>query len=392
MKQGKNWKKRIIYLSLFIVGLLIAFFSIAPVQVEQMSNKVLQPPPYSVSDAARALHNKLLICDLHADSLLWDRNLAKRGVRGHVDIPRLIEGNVALQGFTVVTKSPRKMNIENNDDKSDNIALLALAERWPISTWSSLTARALYQAQKLHDVATASNNKFVIIKSSEDLKQYLARRTQETGITAGFLGIEGAHALDGDINNVDKLYDAGFRMMSPSHFFDNEIGGSAHGIKKTGLTGLGKEMIKRMEAKHMIVDLAHASAQTIDDVLAIATRPIVVSHTGIKGTCANNRNLTDDQVRAIAKTGGIIGIGYWDTAVCGTDVKAIVRAIRYTADLVGVEHVGLGSDFDGAVTTPFDTTGLAKITEALMANGFSEKEIEMIMGGNELRLLQQLLP
>jgi microsomal dipeptidase-like Zn-dependent dipeptidase len=278
MKKRFNWKKVIFYFGLILIGMLTAFFLIAPGLVEEKNNPVIKRPPYQASERARALHAKLQIVDLHADSLLWNRDLLERGLRGHVDIPRLIEGNVALQAFTVVTKSPRGLNIDNNDDKTDNIFLLALAQRWPLATWRSLTARALFQAAKLDRVAADSGGKFVIIKSSADLTAYLARRESDHNITAGFLGIEGAHALDGDLANIDRLYNAGFRMMAPSHFFDNDIGGSAHGIGKIGLTEKGKEMIRRMEAKHMIVDLAHASSKTIDDALAIATRPRALPH------------------------------------------------------------------------------------------------------------------
>jgi microsomal dipeptidase-like Zn-dependent dipeptidase len=147
-----------------------------------------------------------------------------------------------------------------------------------------------------------------------------------------------------------------------------------------------------MEAHRMIVDLAHASAQTIQQVLAIATRPLVVSHTGVKGTCDNNRNLSDEQIRAVAAKGGLIGIGYWDTATCGSDARAIVKAMRYVSSRVGVEHVALGSDFDGAITAPFDVTGLAEITDALLEAGYSEGEIRMIMGENVLSFLQANLP
>src|SRR5208283_3654941 len=189
-----------------------------------------------------------------------------------------------------------------------------------------------------------------------DLSDYLARRQKNGRLTAGLLSIEGAHALDGKVENLDVLYRAGYRMMSPSHFFDNDIGGAAAGVNKIGLTDKGREWVRQMEARHMIVDLAHASPRTIADVLAIATRPVVVSHTGVKGTCNNNRNLSDDQIRAVAARGGLIGIGYWDTATCGTDARAIVKAMRYVSGLVGVEHVALGSDFDGAITAPFDTT------------------------------------
>jgi membrane dipeptidase len=206
------------------------------------------------------------------------------------------------------------------------------------------------------------------------------------------LSIEGAHALSGNLANIDRLYDAGYRMMSPSHFFDNEMGASSAGMSKTGLTPNGKLMIQRMDEKRMIVDLAHASSHTIDDVLAIATRPVLVSHTGVKATCNNNRNLSDSQIKGIAATGGLMGIGYWSTATCGTDAKAIVRAMRHITDVVGVEHVALGSDFDGAVEEPFDTTGLAKITEELLAEGFSEDQIRLITGGNVLRFFRAHLP
>ena len=142
----------------------------------------------------------------------------------------------------------------------------------------------------------------------------------------------------------------------------------------------------------MIVDLAHGSDQVVDDVLAMATRPVVVSHTGVRGTCDNRRNLSDDQLRAIARNGGLVGIGFWQTAVCGTDAAAIARAIRYTADLIGVDHVALGSDFDGATRTPFDASGLVKLTEALLAAGFSREDVAKVMGGNEIRFLMENLP
>jgi microsomal dipeptidase-like Zn-dependent dipeptidase len=382
-------KRILISLTALLLLALGAFFFIVPAEVGKRFNETLHRPPYQASEKARELHRKLLVADLHADSLMWDRNLLERGSWGHVDVPRLIEGNVALQAFTVVTKSPRGLNLERNDDRTDNITPLVIAQRWPVAAWGSLKERALYQARKLQQLSVASNGKLVLIKTAADLERYLSRRQQEAGITAGFLGLEGAHALEGDLNNLDALCSAGFRMMSPTHFFDNQIGGSAHGVEKGGLTELGREMIRRMEARRMIVDLAHASPKVIDDVLTLATKPAVVSHTGVKGTCDNTRNLSDQQLKGIARTGGVVGIGYWETAVCGTDAQAIARAIRYAVNLIGVEHVGLGSDYDGAIAAPFDTTGLAQLTEALLKEGFSEAEIAKIMGGNVIRLLRE---
>jgi len=388
-------KKFFKYLLFIFVVLLLAFlayfFFFLPAKIEADLNPVINKPPYQASEKARALHEKLFVADLHADSLLWNRNLLEKSERGQVDVPRLVEGNVALQAFTVVTKSPRGLNIERNTDETDNIFWLALAQMQPLENLSSLTKRAVWQARKLHEYAAKSSGKLVVIKTKSDLRNFVERRKTEK-ITGGWLGIEGAHALDGKVENIDVLFDAGFRMMSPSHFFDNDIGGSAHGVEKYGLTEKGREMIHRMEAKGMLVDVAHASPKVIEDVLQMATKPVVVSHTGVKGTCDNQRNLSDEQLKGIAKTGGVIGIGFWDTAVCGEDAQSIAKSIRYAANVVGVEHIALGSDFDGSVKVSFDTSGEALITEALLNENFSEEEIAKVMGGDVLKLLSENLP
>jgi len=377
------------------IALLIlagGFFFLPAPETERQANRLIPRPSSVVSEAARRLHTRLLVADLHADTLLWGRDLLERSRRGHVDVPRLREGNVALQAFTVVTKTPRHLNIESNDERSDNITLLAMAEWWPVRTWFSLKERALYQARKLDHSAARSEGRLTVVRSRSDLAGYLRRRRAEKEITAGLLGLEGAHALEGDLANLDLLFQAGFRMVGLVHFFDNDLGGSAHGRAKGGLTDKGRDLVRRMEERKVLLDLAHASERTIRDALAVATRPVVVSHTGVKGTCDNVRNLDDDALRGIARTGGLVGIGYWQTAVCGTDGRAVARAIRYAAAVAGIDHVALGSDFDGAVAEPFDTTGLVEITDALLGEGFSEGDVQKVMGGNVLRLLSETLP
>lgn len=385
-------KKLLIGLIAILILAAIILFGFVPSYVGKDMNKTLNPPPYLASEAARELHSRLLVADLHADTLLWNRDLLKRGSWGHVDLPRLQEGNVAVQAFTVVTKTPRDMNIENNTGDTDNIKLLAFAELWPVAAWSNLTERALYQARRLHEAAEKSNGKLVILKTRSDVMKFLERRKVEKDVVAGFLGIEGAHALSGDVNNFDRLYDAGFRMIGMAHFFDNEMAGSAHGVAKYGLTDAGKTLVQKMQERNVFIDLAHASPQTIDDVLDVATRPVIVSHTGVKGTCNNTRNLSDEQLKRIGLTGGIVGIGFWDTATCGNDAKAIAKAMRHTVDLIGVDHVALGSDFDGAIAAPFDATGMIQITDALLQEGFDETQIRKIMGENVIRTLQFFLP
>ncbi len=350
--------------------------------------RAARPP----SEAARRLHAGLLVADLHADALLWGTDLVKRQGRGHVDVPRLVDGNVAIQGFSVATQTPRGLNYDRNDDSSDNVTLLALVQLWPPQTWRSLLARALYQAERLRDVQRRSGGRLALVRTRDDLAAVLEQRGREPRPTAAFLAIEGAHSLDGDPGNVQALFDAGYRMMAPTHFFDNAFGGSAHGVRKGGLTAAGREMIRRMEALGMVLDLAHASPVTFADAIAMSTRPVVVSHTGVRATCAGVRNLTDDQIRAVAASGGVVGIGFWDSAVCGNDAAAIVRAIRHAASVAGVDHVGYGSDWDGAVTTPFDASQVAELTDAMLAAGFSEGDVRKIAGENVARVLRATLP
>ena len=361
-------------------------------RAERRLNGVGSAPPYDVPDRVRQIHARATIVDLHADSLLWGRDLNVRGERGHVDVPRLIEGGVALQVFAATTKVPRHLNIERNDDRSDDIRLIALAQGWPHATWRSLTARAEHLAHRLQITADRSGGRLTVIRSAADLQAFLERRAHDPAIVAGLLAIEGAHALGDGIASLDRLADAGYRLIGLAHFFDNAFAGSAHGLAKGGLTGAGRELIAEIERREMIVDVAHASRQTIDDVLAIATRPVVASHTGVRGTADNARNLPDDQIRGIAATGGLIGIGFWPTACGGEDAASIARSIAYAAGIAGVAHVGLGSDFDGAVPVPFDVTGLPLLTEALLIEGFDEADAARILGGNAIRVLSAALP
>jgi microsomal dipeptidase-like Zn-dependent dipeptidase len=294
--------------------------------------------------------------------------------------------------FSAVTKVPKRLNYERNQGTSDQLTLLLMAQRWPPATWTSLSQRALYEAHKLRAAAARSGGRLVLAESREDLERFLARRAVDRGMTAGVLSIEGLQALDGRLDLVDTLYAAGYRIMGLAHFFDNEVAGSAHGAAQGGLTPLGRQVVQRIESLGILVDLAHASPRTVDDVLAIAKRPVLVTHTGVKGTCPGPRNLSDDQIRRIAATGGVIGIGYWDGAVCEIDPASIARAIRYASRIAGIDHVALGSDFDGATRTYFDASDLVLVTDALLSAGFREDEVRHIMGANVVRLLLAALP
>ena len=140
------------------------------------------------------------------------------------------------------------------------------------------------------------------IRTAAQLRDFLDARDKNPAIVAGLLGLEGMHALDGELAGVDALFEAGVRMMAPTHFFDNDFGGSSAGVDKHGLTELGKQAIRRAEEIGIVIDIAHASPATIRDIFAQVTTPVVVSHTGVKATCAGARNLSDGEVRGVAST------------------------------------------------------------------------------------------
>jgi membrane dipeptidase len=216
----------------------------------------------------------------------------------------------------------------------------------------------------------------------------LTARANGKAAVGAMLTIEGLQNLEGKAANLDRLYAAGFRMAGLTHFFDNQLAGSMHGLKKGGLTPFGRQIVQAMEAKGMIVDVAHCSHACVADILAMARRPVVSSHGGVQATCRVNRNLTDEEIRGVARTGGVIGIGYWDAAVCGTDARSAARAMKYVRDLVGIGTVALGSDYDGATTVRFDTAQLVQVTQALMDEGFTPDEVRAVMGGNALRVIR----
>lgn len=357
----------------------IGFFAFVPTYIDSSKNTVSLPGPHAKNEWYDSIP---FIADLHCDELLWDRNLLNQVDRGHVDLPRMQQANMAMQIFSIVSKVPFGINIEQNDGSSDQIALLSFAQLRPPSNWFSIKERALNQCNALNKFSEKSNGAFRIVSTKRDLINFISDREKNRSLTAGMLGLEGAQPLEGSLDNLNEFYQAGVRYIGLAHFYDNEWAGSAHGMMKGGLTEIGKALIKKMDSLHILIDLAHCSQQTIADVLAMHQGPLLVSHTGVKGVCNNQRNLSDEQLLEIGNRNGIVGIGLWETAVCGTDAAATARSIRYTADKIGIDNVALGSDWDGAFEMHFDVTGLPLLVVALEKEGFNRLEIEKIMGGN----------
>ncbi len=382
---------------IILAALALIYFAttlIVPVQYDKALNKTMTLPPYQVSAEAQTLYDRLdFIADLHCDALLWSRDLTEKNTLGHVDFPRMQEANMALQAFTIVTKSPAGQNFsKNSGDSFDNITLLNFLQGRPVSNWFSLYKRAEYQSRKLHRHARDYEEDFVVVKSNSDLRQLIEARKNNTKVMGGFLGIEGGHCLEGKIENLDRIYEEGVRMLGPTHFFDNELGGSAHGISKSGLSDFGRKVIDRMDELGMIIDVAHASPDMIDDILDQTDQPIVVSHTGVRGTKDNIRNLSNDHIIRIAAKGGLIGVGFFKGAVNTPLTEGIVEAMKHVRSIAGIECVALGSDYDGAATVPFDVTGLPLLVEEMLKEGFTEYEIRAIMGENVKRYLLKQLP
>jgi microsomal dipeptidase-like Zn-dependent dipeptidase len=300
------------------------------------------------------------------------------------------DGNLAFQVFSATTKSPDGQNFERNEADSDRISLLAAVQFWPIRSWGSLFERAVYQLEKLQDLA--DNSDLFLVTNRQEMQDLVTRREAGEEVIGAVYLIEGGHPLEGDLSKLDELYEKGLRILGLTHFFDNELGGSLHGISNQGLTEFGRAVVARADKLEMIIDVAHASPRMVADVLELTARPVIVSHGGVRGACDSRRNLDDALMQRIAAAGGLVGIAFFDAAVCDVTPEGVVKAIRYAIDLLGAEHVALGSDYDGSTAVTFDASELAVLTDRMLRAGFSEGEIRLVMGENVKKFLIQNLP
>ena len=380
--------------------------------VDRSLNRFALDPEAPEPEAAdRALHARLFIADLHADSLKWDRDLLTRSDYGHADLPRLHAGNTALQVFAMVTHSP--VNLPWRDCLSatdpNHAAWLAAVQGRPVR---STRGRAFHQMDLFWDTALRSQNhdgpELKPVLNASELLALIEARSRGEEVIGGMLALEGGHWV-GQYDpspgvvaaELQVLYDRGLRLFAPVHRFDNPLCGSSEGCRKYGLTPAGRTALEAAEDHGMVVDFAHASEQTIREAAALLRKAFIVSHTGVRaiceGVCRPDRNLSDDALRAVLDSGGVVGVGYWGHAV-GEGVDNIARVMEYVmemADRRGLQagdHVALGSDFDGSVATQIAADELDVLTATLRRAGLDEDTIARIMGRNVCRLMALGMP
>ncbi|AUX45641.1 peptidase [Sorangium cellulosum] len=323
---------------------------------------------------ARALHAQFPAIDLHADSLMWSRwvgyDLQERhepplpfaALGGHVDVPRLLEGGVGAQFFGLVSL--------------------------PIGQRRGLAAVIDEQIDLLEQAIRAQPGRLVKARTVEDIEA-----ARDRGAVAALLGVEGAHALEGELETLERFARRGVRYLGLCHFSANDVAYPAFGRGRKdghGLTPFGREVVRRAEDLGVIVDLAHINRTGFLEACALARRPPIVSHTGVAGAFAHWRNIDDEQLRAVADRGGCIGIIFCPQYLGGDGLAPVVKHLLHIINVAGEDTPALGSDWDGFIIPTRDLRDAAHLpllTDALLQAGLSERAIGKLLRGNVMRIL-----
>ncbi|MFQ6053264.1 MAG: dipeptidase [Candidatus Bathyarchaeia archaeon] len=330
----------------------------------------------SEEERALRIHGDALVVDTHSDTLLQlmpqrgrgmppPRRLGERSDRGHIDLPRLVEGGVDCQTFAIYTGRQE-------------------GEPWAL--------RTALQMVDIFDRECRANEGMVQVHSYSEILE-----ANRAGRVAALLSIEGAEPLMGDLGVLRVFHRLGVRMLS---FTWNWRTPFADGLaaKRAGsrLTDLGVEALRELDRLGVVFDVSHLSDSCFWDVVDVKEGPFVASHSNCRAVCDHPRNLTDDMIRALADHGGVMGMNFAPSFVHPTQatVERVVDHIDHIVDLVGPDHVGLGSDFDGIRSTPEgleDVSRMPNITRELVKRGYSEGDIVKILGGNFLRVFREVL-
>lgn len=335
---------------------------------------------FTISQEAKDLHESSLVVDMHIDSLYVSRytgiDLTKRHrnplpyapLAFHADLPRLIEGGIKAVGFGLVVN--------------------------PLTTVERRIRSVFRYIYKFRELCRKSGGKLYHVLSPQDLKVKI-------GKVGAFLGLEGAHALGNRLELVEKYYRWGVRYLTLSHFSSNKAAHPAQGWgywrKDYGLTDFGRAVISECKRLGMIVDLAHINKKGFLEAAKIINGPFIVSHSGARAICNRKRLIDDEQLKIVADNDGVIGVifaTYWTGGKFFETVDALINQIDYIAKNFGVDHVGLGSDLDGAcwayVKGIAGVEDYPLITEMLLRRGYSIDDIRKILGLNFKRVYESV--
>jgi len=368
-----------------------------------------------IAERAKKLHFSSIVLDTHDDTtqrfFSTDFDIAKRNADGSIDIPRMREGGMNAIFFSIWIDG-RIMG-------------------------PPAVQKALDQIDAVHENVRRNSKDMAFCRTADDV-----RRAHAQGKIAALMGVEGGHMIGNDIRVVRIFGDLGVRYMTLSHFYNDEwADSSTDKPAHNGLTDYGKEIVREMNRQGIMVDISHVSDKTFYDALEISKAPLIASHSSCRALCNHVRDMSDDMIKALAAKGGVIQINYEMSFIdqaykdasdklsggvvaifdrlkkeCGDNEdcigkkmaemqrqavaegklphvswERIIDHIDHAVKLVGSDHVGLGSDFDGASMPEGmeDASKLPKITEALMRKGYSDDDIRKILGGNVLRVMEQ---
>lgn len=364
----------------------ISFSSNEPVQLESCwaiaSDVVHEPESLSVVVAGtprvdlslETVHERAFVMDLHNDVLEvisatnFQYDIGLRHSTNHTDLPRMKDGGLDAQLFSVW--------IDPNANSAGTYYMRGM------QYLDSLSAQIKRNAPLMALTTKADS---------------VLQLTQQ-GKTVGVLMLEGGHCLQDDIQNLKNFYEKGVRCMTITWNNSTSWAVSASDSRSAtvGLSDFGKQVIRTMDSLGMIIDISHVGKKTIVDILETSARPIVATHSGCATLRDHSRNLTDDQIRAIAQRGGVIGVVFYPTFLSTSStvsIDTVVKHIDYIKNLVGVDYIALGSDFDGIGTTPVGLEDVSKfpaLTNALLRRGYSRSDVRKILGGNFLRVFKSV--
>jgi membrane dipeptidase len=414
MVESARMTRRILLSAVLVSGIACAPSAPAPPAATQSGAPA--PPANTTATTPVDVHARAIVVDSHDDTtqrLLFEKgfDLGTRHENGNIDIPRMREGGLDALFFSIWVPS----------DVTGPIAV----------------KRALQQVDSVHEAVRLHPNDLILATTAADI-----RRAASEKKIAALMGMEGGHMIDNDLGTLRDFARLGVRYLTLTHFKNNDWADSSTDMPKhNGLTDFGKSVVRELNRLGVMVDISHVADKTFMDVLALTTVPVIASHSSCRAISNHPRNMTDDMMRALAKNGGVIMINYEVSFLseenrlasekaggvvaaldemskkCGGDEacstlemarvtreamakgtlpsvswEKIVEHIDHAAKVAGVDHVGLGSDFDGA-TMPVgmdDASQLPKLTTALMAKGYSAVDVEKILGGNILRVMERV--